>query len=266
MILIPFGKYEVSIDALKYALAATNEFRKLPIVCFRATETNLDSDKIHLQSDDIEKSIEPIVSDYPDINVSVEVRNGSYDEAIDQFISTHDVRMVIAGVRKTNGLQKVVFEGKASRFLRTIKSPILLIPEGFQYKPVEIILFASDFKPIANDDALDPLVDIAQVRHAEVRIAHVRTDKRHLNEDEVMEMHRESSLFGDDIKHSFKHIFRSTISKGIEYYLKLKGDNDLLVLIKREKGFLDRQFGKDHALEFALHPTLPVLILHESGS
>jgi len=265
MILIPFGKYQVSRDALKYALEATNAFRKLDIVCFRATEKNLSSDKLGLLKEELVNEIEVISRPYHEINVTVEVRNGDYDEQIQQFISTHNVLVVMAGVRKTNGLQKLLFEGKASRFLRHLHIPTLLIPEGCVYKPVKTILFASDFKPIPNDDALDVLVDIAKTRDAEVRIAHVRTEKRHLNEDEVMEMHRESSLFGDDVKHSFKHIFRSTISKGINYYLKLKGDNDLLVLIKREKNMIGRQFNHDHALEFALHPKLPVLIIDEHG-
>lgn len=266
MILIPFGKYEVSREALRYALEATNAYRKLDIVCFRATEKMLSSDKLNLLKDELSDEINQIAATYPDISVRVEVRNGAYDEQINQFIQTHPVKIVMAGVRKTNALQKVIFEGKASRFLRHLHVPILLIPEGYQYKPLKIIMFASDFKPINNDDALDPIVEIAKVRDAEVRIAHVRTEKRHLNEEEVMEMHRESSLFGEEVKHSFKHIFRSTISKGINYYLKLKGDNDLLVLIKREKGMMGRQFSKDHALDFALHPTLPILIIDENGA
>jgi nucleotide-binding universal stress UspA family protein len=265
MILIPFGPYPVSRDALRYALAATNNFQKLDIVCFRATDKQLSSAELNLQKEELSKEVEQIASSYPDLKVSVQVRNGSYDEQINEFVESEEVKMIIAGVRKTNGLQKVMFEGKAANFLRHIPLPILLIPEAYAYSPIDTIMFATDFKPLKNDNALDPLVEIAFARNAEVRIAHVRTEKRHLHEDEVMEMHRQSALFGDEVVHSFKHIFRSTISKGIEYYLKLKGDHDLLVLVKREKGFMGRTFSKDHALEFGLHPTLPVLILDENG-
>lgn len=265
MILVPYGKEQDSIDALRYALEATNPFRKLPIVCFRATESNLGIEALDLLKSELTKEVETISADFPDIDVRAEVWNGNYEDAIHQFMHSETVDFVIVGVRKTRGMQRLMYEGKAGRFLRGVKAPILVIPEGYQYKPIEIILFASDFKPIKNDNALDPLVEIAEIRNAEVRIAHVRTEKRHLTEDEVMEMHRESSLFGENVKHSFKHIFRSSISNGIDYYLKLKGDNDILVLVKREKGFMSRQFGRDHALEFALHPTLPILILHEGG-
>ena len=265
MILIPFGKYQASRDALVYALEANDPFQQMPIVCFRASESNLSSMKLSTIKHELENEVKQIAENYPKIDTRVEVRNGHFYDEIDVFAKSHEVKLIIAGVRKVNGLQKVIFEGKASKFLRHLHTPIVVIPEGYVYKPIEKIMFASDFKPIKNDNALDILVEIAKIRSAEVRIAHVRTEKRHLNEEEIMEMHRESSLFGDDVKHSFKHIHRSTVSKGINYYLRLKGDNDLLVLIKREKGFMGRTFSHDHALEFALHPELPILIIDENG-
>jgi nucleotide-binding universal stress UspA family protein len=45
--------------------------------------------------------------------------------------------------------------------------------------------------------------------------------------------------------------------------LNHKHDNSLLVLIRRERGLLDKLFRKNHSEEFAQSPTLPVMIIHE---
>ncbi len=73
-------------------------------------------------------------------------------------------------------------------------------------------------------------------------------------------------MFSVGIKHSFKHIRRSSVSKGLNHYLNIKDDNDILVLLKREHGFLDSLFRKDTSLEFSVDPKLPILILHENAS
>ncbi|NQY66186.1 MAG: hypothetical protein HRT72_00455 [Flavobacteriales bacterium] len=73
-------------------------------------------------------------------------------------------------------------------------------------------------------------------------------------------MRSESHLF-EEIKHSFKKIRRSTVSKGINYYLNLKGDNDLLVLIRREYHFIDGMFRKDNTHDFACAPELPIMVI-----
>lgn len=262
MILVPYGKYDVSKDALQYAIDFASAHQIDELLCFRATEHSLSQNELSALKEEIQHEIAPYLKDNTDLSIEITIENGAYDHVIDKLVASHPIRMIIAGIRKAKGLEKVLFQGKAAKILRHTDLPVILIPEHFAFSPIQKIMFASDFKPIPNDDALDPLVEIAKISNAEIRIAHVRTEKGHLSEEEILEMNRESALF-KEIPHSFKHIHRSTISKGINYYLKLKGDHDLLVLVKRKKGLIGRTFSHDHAIEFALQPKLPLLILNE---
>ena len=157
-------------------------------------------------------------------------------------------------------------EGRTAKFLDNTTLPTLIIPEGYDYKPIEILLWASDYKEIKNDSAIDCLVAIAINYDAEVRIAHVRTDSKGLNQEQFNEMHREEYLFSEGVKHSFKKIKGSTISNGLHYYLNLKGDNDVLVFVKRKHGFMDKLFKKNHSADFTINPEIPILILHEEAN
>jgi hypothetical protein len=155
-------------------------------------------------------------------------------------------------------------EGRTAKFLDNTTLPTLIIPEDYEYK-AEILIWASDYKEIKNDNAIDPLVAIELQYDAEVRIAHVRTNSKGLNQEQFNEMHREEYLFSEGVKHSFKKIKGSTISNGLNYYLKLKGDNNVLVFVKRKHGFMDKLFKKNHSAEFTINPEIPILILHEEA-
>jgi nucleotide-binding universal stress UspA family protein len=264
MLIVPFTFIDAAKNALKYAIALGSKI-EMDLVLFHATESGstseekMDALKAALHSE-IDACRPP-----KDVTITAIVAKGDYEEQIERFANNYDVRGIVVGTRTVSGLQKVLHEGRTARFLNNTTLPTLVIPEGYEYKPYKYILFASDFKPIENDDALDPIVNMAKVYDAEVRIAHVSSRGEKPDMIKMNEINREAFIFGDGVKHSFKHIHRSTVSKGINHYLNIKGDNDVLVFVKRKKGFLDSLFRKENSLEFAVNPKLPVLILHEEA-
>jgi nucleotide-binding universal stress UspA family protein len=265
MILVPFNFNLTGENAIKYAIEISKVV-KLDLVVFHATETkSAKDDKVAQLEIDVKTIVDQLNKDNA-VKISIHVAVGDYEEQIEKFADDHDIRAILVGTRKVNGIDKILMEGRTARFLNSVTLPIFIVPEDFKYKPIEKILWASDFNPIKNDDALDPVVNLAKFYDAEVRIAHVKTSaNEHGNVFQHNERHREDFLFSEGIKHSFKKIRRSTVSKGIKHYLNLKGDNDLLVLVKRKHGFLDTLFKKEHSLEFSVNPELPVFILHEDG-
>ena len=265
MILVPYVFNNASENALRYAVEFAKQFDNIDIVCFHATE-NEDTSDVELNG--LKRKLEGYIAQAKgdaEMPISAHVVIGSYEEKITAFTHKNLVDLIIVGTRNVTGLSKVVHEGRTAKFLNGVILPTLVIPEDHAYKPIEKIMWASDFKPIKNDDAMDPLVVIAKAYDAEVRIAHVHTKRDNLDVMQINEMHREEFLFSDKVKHSFKKIKRSTISKGIAHYLKLKGDNDILVLIKRKTGFMDNLFRKENSIEFGVNPTLPILFIHEEA-
>ncbi len=167
------------------------------------------------------------------------------------------------GTKGAQGLKKLFKGSNASNLMLQTDIPILIVPEESEYESLNKILWASDYKPIVNPEALNLLKDIALDTGSTIRIAHVKTSDKKSDSEERLEKRWEDHYFGKEVRHSFKKIRRSTVSKGIKFYLDHKDDNNLLVLVRREYGFLDKLFRKNHAEEFAQSPTLPVMIIHE---
>ena len=265
MILVPFNFNATGENAIKFAIEISKVVN-LDLVVFHATESTPTSEE---KSTQLKRDLNALVSQLNEENkvaITTHIAVGDYEEQIEKYADQHDIRAIIVGTRNVNGIDKILHQGRTARFLEGVTLPIFIVPEDYKYKPIEKILWASDFNPIQNDDALDPVVNLAKFYDAEVRIAHVKTSSK--DEGTTLqhnEMSREDFLFSDGVKHSFKKIRRSTVSKGIKHYLNLKGDNDLLVLVKRKHGFMDQLFKKENSLEFSVNPELPVFILHEDG-
>ena len=235
---------------MEYALAFQKEYN-FSITCMNAFDGNKPNRRVKK------------FKDFFQTEFDLELIKGDLFTAYKSYIKRNKIDLVIMGTNGAQGLKKLFKGSNASNLMLQTAIPLLIIPEDSNYESINKIMWASDFKPLANPNALNLLKDIAFSTESTVRIAHVKTTKKQSESQKQQEKRWEDSFFGKEVKHSFKKIRRSTVSKGIKFYLERKEDNNLLVLVRREYGFLDKLFRKSHAEEFAKSPTLPVMIIHE---
>lgn len=249
-ILIPIDFSTTSYNAMKYALAFQREF-KFSITCMNAYAENKPKKSV-------KKFRESFGHDF-----DLELIKGGLFSAYKSYTRKNKTNLVIMGTKGVQGLKKLFKGSNASNLMLQTDIPVLIVPEESKYETINKIMWASDFKPMVNPDALNLLKDIAISTESTVRIAHVKTSDKKSELEKREEKRWEDSFFGKEVRHSFKKIRRSSVSKGIKFYLKKKEDNNLLVLIRREYGFMDKLFRKNHAAEFAQSPMLPIMIIHE---
>ena len=188
---------------------------------------------------------------------------GNLYSAFDKYITANKVDIIIMGTNEAKGLINLFKGSNASRIMMQTSIPILIIPEHVKYENISKIVWASDLQPVSNLTSLGLIKEIALELESTVRIAHVKTSNEKSTSDVKIHQSWEDSFFDKDVRHSFKKIRKSSVIKGINYYLDQKDDNNLLVLIRREHGLIDKLFKKSHAEEFAKEPRLPVMIIHE---
>lgn len=249
-VLIPVDFSPTSDNAVDYAVQFKEEF-ELSITCMNAFS------RVKPKTE-----VKKLLAKYPR-KFSIELIEGDLFSGFKDYISYNKVDLIIMGTKGAQGLKKLFLGSNTSKLMLQTSIPILIVPEEAKFESISKILWASDFKPIVNIGALNLLKKIALETDSTVRIAHVKTSDKKTEGKLKMQKSWEDKFFGEEVKHSFKKIRRSTVSKGIRYYLDKKDDNQLLVLVRREYGFLDKLFRKDHTEEFANEPTLPVMIIHE---
>jgi len=259
-ILIPIDFSETSENAFRYALAFTQNI-KAKLICLYAYQKEETEENILAKIELLKKN--NLTSSFFAAIEFIYLPE-TLENAVDKCTKKHKINLILMGTKGTQGFNKLMSVSHTTDLLSQFEIPFLIIPESFTFNPYKYIMWASDFKFLNNDNAIDLLVEIAKKFDAEVRIAHVKTSKQYGSQAEHLERSREKYLFdAENVKFSFKRIYSSNISEGVQYYLKLKKDNDLLVLVRRKHGFMIKLFRTDHAMEFASVPSMPLLILHE---
>jgi nucleotide-binding universal stress UspA family protein len=260
-ILVPVDFSVAAANALRYALNFSKPFGA-EIICLHVTkETSAHAEALSkLQKFIAENSLAASSR----ITVKNVVVNGILGNAVSEFLERKSIDLIVMGTKGAMGFQKVLSGSNTTDLLSSTSIPILIVPQGFAFSQINIILWASDFLKLTHSKALNPLVETALTYNAEVRIAHVKASDKHGSLSKHFETsHEHHYLEHKGVKHSLKKISGTDIVGGINYYLQKKGDNDILVMVRRKHGFLSRIFRRDHTYEFACNPTLPLLILPE---
>lgn len=249
-VIIPIDFSDTSYNAMKYALEFQKEFG-FSITCMCTYNDKKPKKKI-------EKFKIAFTSKF-----DLKLIKGDLFSSFNSYVKKNKTDLIIMGTKGAQGIKKLFKGSNASKLMLQTNIPILIIPEKSNYESLNKILWASDYKPMINAKGLELLKRIAISTNSTVRIAHVKTTDKKSDTNTRLEKRWEDNYFGREVRHSFKKIRRSSVSKGIKFYLNHKGDNNLLVLVRRKYGFLDKLFRKNHAEEFAQSPTLPVMIIHE---
>lgn len=196
--------------------------------------------------------------------VSYEVSSGDFVEMISKTAISGDCWLIGMGTKGASGLKEMFVGSNTVNLIDHVKVPVLIIPDGADYEGMDYILLATDYKSIDNDDAFDVVKEIAMCHEAEVRLAHVKSDHKMASEQKVLERHRQGHLFEPEVKYSYKVIFdKKGVIHGLNYYIRKKGDNDLMVMINRNHGLLRKTFLENRTQRMAFHAHLPLLVVHE---
>ena len=181
-------------------------------------------------------------------------------QGLEQMVFTD---LVVMGTRGAGGT-KGRFLGNSTRALvDRLSIPVLVIPAHAKFNALKNRLRCSDYDPVSSIEVFYPVKKLAQEFDAEVRIPHVKTDNKPPQEEHIDESRKEGGYFGDRVKHSFKLIRRSDVIEGIEFYLNLKGDNDVVAILSREHGLFHRIMKNSHTHKLTYHNDLPLLVLKD---
>lgn len=165
--------------------------------------------------------------------------------------------LVVMGTEGETGIKGFLVGSVTLEVIRQTVQPVLAIPVNAKLTLPQRLIFALDDQGISSTQVLTPLRKIAAVFDAEVKIFHqskeVKTVVPDLLVDEAL----------DGLRHSFHQEASSeeVWESILQYTLYQKGD--LLCLIRRERGFLERLFHHSVTREELSSSPVPLLILHD---
>jgi nucleotide-binding universal stress UspA family protein len=185
------------------------------------------------------------------------IRAHTVTEMVKRYVEKNPTNMVVMGSRGASALKKARMGGTAVSVIDDCPVPVLTIPEFAQYKNLEHIVYATDYKNLQKE--LDTVVEFAKIFGSHVHMIHVvhAVDKKVEAETQTVQEVIKKANYD---KVDFKLIIDDDIPGAIDNYIK-ETKADLLCTFTHHLSLIEKLFAKSVTRTLAYMGTIPLLAI-----
>jgi len=183
-----------------------------------------------------------------------------FNLAVHEVIEKKDIELIIMGTKGATGAKEIFLGSNTGDVIMKSACHVIAVPENHSYKPPEEILFPTDFQINYDFEDLGPLIRVAEMNNAVIRIVHF-SEKSDLDEIQ-QENKRTLNSFLVNVRHEHYTLSTSDFEEGINCYVQSRGNIDMIAIIGRHYGFFQRLFFKPKVRALSFHSTIPLFVIH----
>lgn len=181
---------------------------------------------------------------------------GFLTEAIAKVEAKNDIDLVIMGTAGASNLSNRLFGSNTTDAIKNTKLPLLVIPRDTEYKEWKNITFASNIQKDKNDCPFKPLTNLVKLIDTHLHIVTVVENESEIDKDDIKNR-IDNKLQG--ILYDVNVIENDSVAEGILDFID-DYDTDLLVLIRKNYGFIEGLLHSSVTKKLALHSAKPMLL------
>lgn len=276
---VPTDLSEHANTALKYALQLSKAFVAKKLVYYHhnpqliATEIPLTfvEDQIAVNQE-IREGMEKTLLKFMDeasipeqflkVEVVVSTLISSPAQALLDAARLHKADLIVMGSHGKTGIQKFIFGSVTGAVLEQSPIPVLTIPIGYVFKPIERIAFASSLTYFSSEvktileftEDILPQIDIVHIDYGLMSAQMVGHAKRLI--EKLNNPLLNLALVPADAQDSLK--------ENLSKWLK-KSNPDWLIMFPVKRDWLEKLFFSSKSLEIAMEFKKPMLIIQKKG-
>lgn len=270
-ILVPIDFSEASFNAVSYAafLANTNNTQLTLVHAYTDTSVFDESanGKVYDSLKEVEaanekflkKEIERIARKFT-VKINCIVIKGNPVNVINEVAEKNYPEMIIMGM-KGKGESNSILGSTTVSMIDETSIPLLIVPKSALYQTIDSITLASDFKNEKLLSHFTILEELITKFNPFIQVLNVQKNNSKLTA-EVIAGKMSKDLTWDKYNHSFNIVERDDIEEGIFRFLR-KHPTDLLVMVARKRGFINKMFEPSHTKKMTDQTKIPLLVLHE---
>lgn len=258
-ILVPVGTSKNLVSHVQYAIDFAKAFgAKLYVVqvykAYTKAGTMINIDQI--LKEESQALIKEIMSKVDTKGVEVVTRaiKGKLVDTLELISKTAEIDVILVEPR-TKSTKEEVFLGKTSgKIIKQMEVPaVLIVPEGYVFKPVKHILMAVKSAIIKKENVLEPLQDLKNNFKGIIDLLLVKTPFHNEGDFDVNE---ELTQLVDNITETEN----ATTFQGVLRHYE-SHNPDMLCVVRRKRGFFTKKWEKNEIYKKDFSSTIPVLVL-----
>lgn len=199
----------------------------------------------------IKKRIKKLSLKHPELKVGYQITKGDVIDVLRRLVDKTKADLVIMGCQGAGENLETFLGATSGAMVKTTEIPVLVVPPRFRYEGIDRVVFAVKNPFIQDFATLEPITDIKKVFNPHIQMLHLGPDLEPLPDQTVSIL-----KVIDDVTRYGNDNFNESI---IEYLSQYHAD--LLCVIRRKRGFLEKTLGPTRTPANKFHTTIPVLIL-----
>lgn len=189
-------------------------------------------------------------------------QSDTLEDAIAQIVSEKNIDLICMGTQGATGVKQVFMGSNTVKVLKKINNcPILVVPEGHDFKSLKSLAFPTDFTKKYKKNQLSILTELASLWKTNIQIVHVAVEfvlnDQQLTNQKLLKEH----LHNLDLMF-YTIDFESDISHALEKFIR-ETQIDMMALIRNHHTFWEKIIGERVVKKMAFHTKVPLLILPE---
>lgn len=271
-IIVPVDFSEVALNAARYAAdlamhthGVLKLVHVLPMpVLIADVPIPYNNDDISLEEanksmDELKEELQRRTNDK--IAISGAVSEGTFYTQVEGMLAPGANNWIVMGTNGAGAVEALVLGSNTLFAARHFSCPLIIVPPGSRYKKIENIGLACDMKNVSETVPFDHIKTMLHEFNARLYVLYVSKPDENmypsvLSETKFMQI----NLSG--VHPDFRIITNGNIAEGLAYFVG-KTNIDMLILIAKERNFVENIFHKSTTKSMLLHPDIPFMILHQ---
>jgi nucleotide-binding universal stress UspA family protein len=266
-ILVPTDFSDNAYNALNFAVAFANKFgAEITLIhtfklysstgMFISVESYMEEDARKDLAEMIRSTKEKLSGN---AGIKHKLYRGDAAPVIAAVADKENFDLIIMGTQGASGLKEVFTGSTTNGVIKSSNTPLLMIPEHYQFKAPERIIFAIDQDHISGESVVAPLVSIARAFDARIDVFHQDAGSKDAG------IQAEIRQYLDPVEAAYHfRLDDKRVTESIDEFVE-ETRSDLLAMIRRKRGFLENIFHQSVTTMEVFHSKIPLLVLHDEA-
>lgn len=196
------------------------------------------------------------------IIIHTEMRGGAILPEIESYCATVKPHAVVMGGESSGAIERLLFGGETTGALAKLTWPLIVVPPFASFKDIRKVGLACDLKDVVKSVNAQEIKELVEEFNAELHILHVSKSE---NDNYSARKVEESALLQEMLgamNPKYHFLQDQDMEKGISEFVQKNG-LDLLIVIPKSHGLLERIFQHSHSKRVVLQSQIPVMAIHE---
>ncbi len=194
------------------------------------------------------------------ISTQTKVQYGPLSDQISGITDEMDIALIVMGTHGSKGLRRTLLGSNAYHVMKKVSCPVIALPEDRNLTQMKQFVFAIDCHETPGHDVITMVVNLTKAYFGELHLVHVDNDM--VDQKRQLEVARSMEKYLKSMPHKFHFLHDEDVEKALTDFT-LSQDFDLLMLVAKHHGFLDRIRHGSHTKKLISDIPFPIMVLHE---